>query len=95
MWIELPFVRINQLHHRYDQVERGMSVSQVQSIMQEDGVQREPWGRAWWDDELLEQSEDARIRLSLWYSTQTFFLPVSFEFTFNEHGEVVGKHRYD
>lgn len=50
---------------------------------------------AWWDDERLGQDEDARVRSAIRYTVDTFFLPVSFEFTFDEAGRLVGRHRFD
>jgi len=53
--------------------------------------------QAYWDDELLGAEADARVSTALSYTFKTFFLsvPVIFEFTFDEAGELVGRHRHD
>ena len=51
--------------------------------------------KAWWDDEQLGTEADAEVRSAIRYTVNTFFLPVTFEFTFDEAGNLVGRHRYD
>jgi hypothetical protein len=93
----LPFLRIRTLEERYRKVERGDTLDRVRLIMREPGelTPLGPSPQAWWDDERLDDSESARIRSRLQYPTETFYLPVTFEFSFDEHGVVVGRHRID
>jgi hypothetical protein len=90
-----PFRVISQLDARYQQVQRGMSTNQVQTIMSTPGRWHTNTVYAGWDDPPLPEADVRRIRGAMRYSVSTFFLPVSFEFTFDETGKVVGRHRYD
>ncbi len=95
IWLTLPFYKIKRLDTKYKMVQQGMSVSEVTTIMDQKGTWTNHFAKAWWDDKPLGDSDDARISKTLKYTVSTFFLPVSFEFTFDEHGKIVGKHRYD
>ena len=95
VWLYLPFQRIRTLDAQYRQVQQGMRMSEVAGIMNHDGRWRESEFKAWWDDKPLGALEDARIRKAVRYSVPTFFLPVTFEFTFDADGKTVGRHRYD
>ncbi len=48
-----------------------------------------------WGDEIREGIDPSTAVESIRYRTDTFFLPVTFEFTFDSNGVVIGKHRYD
>lgn len=90
-----PFRTIRELNSRYQRVQRGMSVEEVRQIMgQEPDWHQEAMG-AWWDHAALPSAEAARIRRAARYTVLTFSLPVTFEFTFDENGRVVGRHSYD
>ena len=93
-----PLHVISDLDARYRTVERDMAEQQVLGIMGHTRLLRRnpPMNRyAYWDDGGLGESETQRIQSAVAYSVATFFLPVTFEFTFDEHGRLVGKHRYD
>jgi hypothetical protein len=86
---------IQLLHTRYEQVQRGMSVEEAQSLMAHSPVRvSEHWYPAW-DDEQLPSAEAARIVSAFRYSVRTFYLSVSFEFTFDSDRRLVGRHIYD
>jgi hypothetical protein len=92
-----PYRRIAELDRRYQQVQRGMSKTQVQVLMCGPGQRFGGPFPAFWDDDLQpDQEEKARtIASAERYTVHTFYLPVSFEFTFDAEGRLVGKHRYD
>jgi hypothetical protein len=91
----LPWYSIRQLKARYEQAQRGMTIEQVEALMGPPGVRRrEHWFPAW-DDNPLPPAESQRIASALRYSVPTFFLPVSFEFTFDGDDRLVGRHIYD
>ena len=48
-----------------------------------------------WDDAALSRDEAQRISSVLRYTVRTFYVPVSFEFTFDDQRRLVGKHIYD
>lgn len=83
------------LHVRYEQVQRGMSIEEVQGLMAHSPSRAsERWYPAW-DDEQLPSAEAARIVSAVRYSVRSFFQPVSFEFTFDSDRRLVGRHIYD
>lgn len=72
-----------------------MSADQVAEIMAYPG---KPITADWtelWEDSPLPKEESSRVASAVWYSVNTFYLPVSFEFTFDEQQRVVGKHIRD
>ena len=90
-----PFRVIRQLDARYQQVQRGMTTNEVQAIMSHAGRWHTNATYRGWDDTPVAASDAPRIASAVAYSVPTFFLGVTFEFTFDESGKVVGKHRYD
>jgi hypothetical protein len=48
-----------------------------------------------WDDASLSPAEASRITSAVRYTVRTFFLPVSYEFSFAPQQRVVGRHIYD
>jgi len=94
-WLGLPNKRIAMLQTRYEQVAPGMSFDQVIRLMGREGMQEYDGAGAWWNDARLAPNEDLRIRRAIRYPTQTFFLPVTFEISFDANGKVVGRHRFD
>ena len=93
--LQAPFRIIRTLDARYQQVQRGMSTNHVEALMSYPSRRQTKYLMGFWDDAALPESESTRIRYSVRYSVATFFLPVTFEFTFDESGKVVGRHRYD
>jgi hypothetical protein len=91
----LPFIRIHRLDTAYRSIQRGATSNEVVRTMGRRGVWRTNAFGAFWDDYPLTSAESARARIAVRYHVDTFFLPVTFEFTFDETGKVVGKHRYD
>lgn len=90
-----PFQVIRQLDARYQQVQRGMSTNQVQALMSYPGRWSTNGVYRGWGDAPIANSNTPQIGTSVAYSIPTFFLSVTFEFTFDDSGKVVGKHRYD
>lgn len=90
-----PFRVIHRLDARYQQVQRGMSTNQVQALMSYPGRWATNGVYRGWDGMPLTETSTPHIGSSVAYSVPTFFLGVTFEFTFDESGKVVGKHRYD
>lgn len=93
--IRMPYVKIGDLDFRYSTISKGMNREQVIQVMGKAYRRYEGGLNAWWDDELLGEDDDARVSSAIRYTVKTFFLPVSFEFTFDETGVLVGRHRYD
>jgi hypothetical protein len=95
LYIAWPFFTIRKLSGRYEQVQRGMTVEQVQTLMAHSPVHPSTdWFPAW-EDERVPPSQAARIVSAFRYSVRTFYMPVSFEFTFDSDRRLVGKHIYD
>ncbi|MEZ5387690.1 MAG: hypothetical protein R3F13_19450 [Prosthecobacter sp.] len=95
VWISMPFVKNRDLDSRYATVSRGMSRSDVINAMNRPDYRSHDGSNAWWDDEPLGAEADARVSNAISYTVKTFILPVTFEFTFDEAGKLVGRHRYD
>jgi hypothetical protein len=90
-----PFRVINKLDAQYQQVKRGMTTNEVAAMMNYSVRWETNQLKAWWDDSVQGEAETERIRFAMQYSVSTFFLPVTFEFAFDENGRVIGRHRYD
>jgi len=86
---------LDALDARYQRVERGMTVVQVQTLMRSNGTPHTGPSFPAWDDEPLDPAEAERITTMLRYHGPRPLIPVIFEFTFDQAGKVVGKHRYD
>jgi hypothetical protein len=96
VWLGAPFAEIRDRQLRYDTVSRGMTRAQVIEIMGTPDSERfQPGPQAWWDQERLVDVEPESITSAIRYRTATFYLPVTFEFTFDAEGQIAGKHRYD
>lgn len=98
LWLELPHIAIRRLNSGYAQTRKGMTISEVEMLMAAplcSTKQPSEPNSAWWDDEKLPESERARIKTSFTFTVRTFFLPVSYEFQFDEAGSLVGRHIYD
>jgi hypothetical protein len=75
-------------------IEKGASKQDVVRVMGEPTrVGRAP--TPYWDREELDGAEVKRITSSIDYTVSTFVLPITFRFSFDEQGMLVGKHRYD
>lgn len=89
-----PFARIDHLDSKYMTTTRGMTVAEVVTVMGE-----QPsvtiGAAAWWDDVRLGPDQDNKVKTAIRYTVRTFFLPVTFEFTFDEEGKLLGRHRFD
>lgn len=95
VWVTLPFVKIRGLDSRFGTTARGMKVNEVFQAMGSAASQSTSQSSAWWDDRLLGSDEDARVHSAIRYEVETFYMPAIFEFTFDEAGVLVGRHRYD
>ncbi len=72
-----------------------MSANQVQALMRHPGRWATNGVYRGWDESPVADAATPRIGSSVAYAVPTFFLGVTFEFTFDESGRVVGRHRYD
>jgi hypothetical protein len=90
-----PYGVIRDLDRRYRQIERGARRLDVEATMGAGGVPYVGPYVAYWDDAPLSDAESGQIVGAVRYTVQTFYLPVTFEFTFDRTGRLVGKHRYD
>lgn len=82
---------VADLGARYRKVERGMSMTAVQTIMGKSGAPaRGPWHAAW-DTERLSDDEAKRITSALCYTAPDFPIPAFVMITFDGDGKVVGK----
>ena len=72
-----------------------MTAEQVKALMDHSPVHSSKDWFAAWDDKPLPPAEAQRIVSAFRYSVRAFYMPVSFEFTFDAEGRLVGKHRYD
>jgi hypothetical protein len=98
VWLQTPFRVIRKLDARYRSVTRGMTSNEVQTLMNypahwHTNANAAVW--AGWDDTPVSQADAPQVASAVRYTVSTFFLPVSFEFTFDSTGRVVGKHRHD
>ncbi len=94
IWTSRPHAKIEQLDARYLTTIRGMPAAEVVKIMGEHPTPT-TGAAAWWDDLRLGSDADAKVKSAIRYTVDTFFLPVTFEFTFDEEGMLVGRHRFD
>jgi hypothetical protein len=94
-FIAVPLKLVRVLDRRYQNVQPGMDSNQVANIMSVRGHWRTQYLVGYWDDVPLEPAQANQIRGALRYTVPTFFLPVTFEFTFDDGGKVIGRHRYD
>ncbi|MEA3212097.1 MAG: hypothetical protein QOE70_5154 [Chthoniobacter sp.] len=95
LYLVWPFRTVRQLHARYQRVQRGMRFEQVEALMAHPGGRASEHWFPSWDDELLPPAEAQRIASALRYSVGTFYLPVSFEFTFDSERQLIGRHISD
>ena len=95
LYLVLPLRTLRQLQDRYDQTQRGMTVEQVQALMDHPVAKPSPSWIPTWDDKPLPTEEGRRITSAFHYRVPTFPQPVSFEFTFDKDQRLVGRHIYD
>ena len=92
MW---PMIQVRRLHSSYQSVQRGMSIDEVKKIMGRDETAGLDLPVEWYEWEHLEWDEVARIKSQIHYQVPTMYMPVTFGFSFDEEGKLVGKHRFD
>lgn len=95
LWLS-PMVTANRLRERYNQAQPGMTVAQVELLMNREGTwstTRPPFPA--WDDRPLPENEATRIGSVLRYTVSTYYLPITFEFLFDSNGKLIGRHIYD
>jgi hypothetical protein len=90
-----PLRTVRQLRARYRQVQPGMTAEQVAALMAYPSTTISTASFPAWDDTSLPPAEASRITSAVRYTVRTFFLPVSYEFTFDAQQRVVGRHIYD
>lgn len=89
-----PYREIAALDANYLTTQRGMTHEEVIQIM---GSPHRigSGGAAYWDDERMPSEENIQITQHIEYTVKTFFLPVTFEFSFDKNKLLVARHRYD
>ena len=90
-----PLRTVRQLRERYQQVQPGMTAEQVAALMAYPSTTTSTASFPAWDDAALPPAEVSRITSAVRYTVRTFFLPVSYEFSFDAQQRVVGRHIYD
>ena len=95
VWVVAPFWRISRLQRRFALVHGGMTEREVLKIIGEEPTNVRNEGRARGYDETFGEDAEQKIRRELFFSTATFFLPVSLSVAVDAEGRVVAKHRYD
>ena len=94
-WTSIPYKKLRDLDARYTIVSQGMSRDEVINVMQCNDYRNYQGAAVWWDDERLGSEADTRVSTAIRYTIRTFYLPVTFEFTFDEYEKIVGRHRFD
>ena len=89
-----PATLIRSYQQRYESLRQGATLQQVKESMGDSYSVRAGPAPFWDDKPLAEQAGDS-IALTISYRVETFFLPVSFAFSFDAAERLVGKHRYD
>jgi hypothetical protein len=90
-----PLRTTRQLRARYQQVRPGMSAKQVAALMAYPSTTISTAPFPAWDDASLPPAEASRITSAVRYTVRTFYMPVSYEFSFDVQQRVVGRHIYD
>lgn len=90
-----PGMTASALERRYQKIEKGMPLKQVVSHMGDYPYKELGCHVVWWGQDELSKEEIKRIDKNIIYSVKTFYLPISFGFSFDSSGKVAGKHRYD
>lgn len=92
-----PFTKIGHLHSKYDTIQKGASKDHVVAVMGKPTRVRNDygWEKVYWEDTPLPDQPTNAVAQSMWYSVKTFFLPISFVFSFDSEGKLIGKHRFD
>jgi hypothetical protein len=95
MWrLAAPFGTINELEERYQKVRPGMGTNEVQAIMNFNGRWHTNAVNHGWGEQPVPTNAPPVVS-AVACTVPTFFIPVTFEFVFDENGKAVGKHRYD
>jgi hypothetical protein len=94
-YVVLPSIKIRRLHKAYESVERGMTQDEVRELMATRESADIDLRVDWYEWDLLPGEDIRRIKTNLHYQVKTAFLPVTFGFSFDEDGKLLGKHRYD
>lgn len=97
LYVVLPLRTASKLRARYEQVQRGMSIEEVETLMAQFGIRPEKSTGSvlMWDDERHPVIEGESVMSVLSYTVETFYLPISFEFTFDNQRRLVGRHISD
>lgn len=83
-----------RLSSAYHSLHKGVARDAVIAAMEQPmstNVQPVPY----WDEKPLSNEDIGRISSSIQFTKRTFFLPVSYRYSFDTNGFLVGKHRYD
>lgn len=91
LWI--PSLKIGRYERAYNTLEKGATKRQVFEVMGEPTRVNVP-PTDYWDEIKLDSSETLKIAETIDYSVSTFYLPVTYRFSFDTNGHLIGKHRY-
>ncbi|GEM_PF-2047531 len=94
-WLHRPFPRIRELHARYRQATRGMTLREVQALMGGPGERNRFPLMPYWDEQRIGEDVAEQTESTLSYTVPTFYLPVTFHFSFDKDGKLIAKHRLD
>ena len=90
-YIVAPFVEVQSRQVAFDAIQRGMRRSEVIDVLgtpDSEGRPRSP-------DNVWISGKGPLATSAIRYHTETFFLPVTFEFAFDLDDRAVLKHRFD
>ena len=86
--------KLRSLDKTYESFKKGATREEVLALLGAPAATN-PEPTKFWDEAKLSEAELSKISSTVDYSVQTFFLPVTFRFSFDTNGALVGKHRYD
>ena len=91
-----PSWEIQTRQRGFDSVTLEMDRLSVTDLMGPPSSVSDTFGdRVFWNNEIRHDTDASVVVESLRYRTNTFYLPIIFEISFDSRGMVVGKHRYD
>mgnify|MGYP000206326836 CR=1 FL=1 len=96
VWAEAPLREIRLLEEKFATIEKGMTIEEVNFIMSVETSYSAPHSasKVRWNEKAIPEQKHL-IHTVMRHRVKTFFMPVTFEFTFNDRMELIGKHIYD
>jgi len=92
LWVQFRKISINE--QNFSKAIKGASKVEILSLMGNPTATNQS-ATEFWNDAKLENQETNQIVETLDYRVSTFFLPVTFRFSFDANSKLVAKHRYD